>query len=159
MKRPFYLLLALSFLLVMNTSGQSKAMTFEEAEKQGIPFQHLDSLYKSAVHDNTALAVFKSSEEQAQVMQAYTKLLQDLGSFLKAHNFSWEQQTRGFNRIYFKPDGSIDYFLFNFPPGQVAPEKEKEFCRLLGLFIQDYRLTLAAPERFAQCSPVRYSDI
>ena len=133
-------------------------MTFEEAEKQGIPFQHLDSLYKSAVHDNTAMAVFKSSEEQAQVMQAYAKLLQDLGNFLKAHNFSWEQQTRGFNRIYFKPDGSIDYFLFNFPPGQVAPEKATEFARLLNLFIQDYKLNVKAKEKFAQCNPVKYTN-
>jgi hypothetical protein len=158
MKKSLYILFALSFLLAMNTFGQSKAMTFQEAEKQGIPFQHLDSLYKSAVHDNTALAVFKSSEEQAQVMQAYTKLLQDLGSFLKAHHFGWEQQTRGFNRIYFSPDGRIDYFLYHFPPDQLKPDKATEFARLLNLFIQDYKFNVQAKERFAQCSPVKYTD-
>lgn len=158
-RRTILIYLLLSTLFAAKSFGQGKALTFQEAEKQGTPFQHLDSLYKSAIHDNIALAVFKSSEEQAQLMQAYAKLLQDLGSFLKKHDFNWERHTRGFNRIYFKPDGSIDYFLYNFPPDQLAPSKASEFARLLNLFIQDYKFAVQAPEKFAQCSPVKFTDL
>ena len=63
-------------------------------------------------------------------------MLQDLGVFLKSNNFTWEKLTRCFNRIYFSPDGAIDYFLFDFPPGQIEPEKEKEFEHLLNVFIK-----------------------
>jgi hypothetical protein len=139
--------------------AQGKALTFDEAAQQGIPFQRLDSLYKSAVHDNASLAVFKTPDEQAKLMQAYTKLLQDLGAHLKANNFKWQNQPRGMNRIYLSPDGKIDYFLYHFPAGQVTLEKEWEFARLLNRFIQNYRFAITAPEKFAQCSPVRYSDI
>jgi hypothetical protein len=103
--------------------------------------------------------VFKTTEQQANLQQAYVKLLQDLGAFLRENGFTWGNQVRGVNRIYLKADGSIDYFLYNFPEGQVAPEKEREFKRLLGLFIQNYRFAVAAPEKFAQCSAVRYSDM
>lgn len=156
--RTLLITLAFTILATVNSSGQSKALTFQEAEKQGIPFQHLDSLYKSAIHSDVKLAVFKTPDEQVKLQQAYVKLLQDLGNFLKANNFKWEKQTRGANRIYLKPDGRIDYFLFHFPGVQLTPEREKEFTQLLNQFIQDYKFAITAPEKFAQCSAVKYSD-
>jgi len=154
------LILCLSFftISVINAFGQDKALTFQEAEKRGISIQHLDSIYKSAIHDDVKLAVFKSAAEQEKLKAAYNRLLQDLGSFLKANNFRWENQTRCFNRIYLNADGNIDYFLINFPKDQITTEKEKEFSRLLNLFIRDYKFALTANEKFAQCSPVKYSD-
>ncbi|HEY4651894.1 MAG TPA: hypothetical protein VIG72_10795 [Pontibacter sp.] len=158
MRRTTFLLALLLALTGTLCRGQGKALTFEEAAKQGIPFQHLDSLYKSAVHTDAAQAVFKTTEEQAKLQQAYQQLLQDLGAFLRANDFKWESQVRGANRIYLKPDGRIDYFLFHFPEGQLAPEKEKRFKQLLSRFIQEYRFAITAPEQFAQCSAVRYAD-
>jgi hypothetical protein len=156
--RAILLTLTFAAFYTANSFGQGKALTFQEAEKQGIPFHHLDSLYKSAIHSDENLAVFKTPDDQAKLQQAYVKLLKELGSFLKENNFKWETQTRGANRIYFKPDGRIDYFLFHFQDGQLTSKKEKEFTVLLNRFIQDYKFSITAPEKFAQCSAVKYSD-
>ena len=155
------LIFCLAFLLVcsLNLFGQHKALSFQEAEKIGIPMWHLDSLYKSAVHTDVKLAVFKTEEGQAKLIKAYTQLLQDLGRFLKDNNFKWEGPTKGFNRIYLNANGKIDYFLYNFSKDQLSSTKEKEFYRLLNLFVKDYQFALTAQENFAQCSPVTYLDI
>ena len=143
----------------LQTFGQHLGLTFQNAEKQGISIKHLDSLYKSAVHTDTSLAVFKTEKEQGALQQAYVKLLQDFGKFLSENNFKWETPTRCFNRIYFNSDGTIDYFLFNFlgktedKPAEII---EKEFQRLLNVFISDYKFSLTAKTKFAQCSPTTY---
>ncbi|MER2996996.1 hypothetical protein [Pontibacter populi] len=158
MKEKLFLTITFAALTIVSVFSQSRALTFQEAEKQGIPFHKLDSLYKSAVHTDPALAVFKSPDQQAELLQAYVKLLQDLGAFLRANNFKWNTEARGANRIYMQPDGRIDYFLFHFPEGQLTPEKEQQFTQLLDSFIRNYRFAITAPEKFAQCSAVRYTD-
>jgi hypothetical protein len=148
-------LLTISF----QTFGQQLGLTFQNAEKQGISIKYLDSLYTSALHTDTSLAVFKTETEQKAMQQAYIKLLQDWGNFLSENNFKWEKPTRCFNRIYFNVDGTIDYFLFNFlgkPEDKPAENIEKEFQRLLNVFIADYKFTLTAKTKFAQCSPTTY---
>lgn len=149
----------LCFMALFFSSYGQRAMTFREAETKGIPFQFLDSLYKSAIHSNLDLAVFKSSDEQLEVKKSYTALIKDLAVFLKSNDFMWEKPTNCFNRIYFNPEGKIYYFLFNFPEDQITPEKEREFGRLLNLFVVDYVFSLKSHENFAQCSPIRYIDL
>jgi hypothetical protein len=153
------ILVSLCVTLFFFNSYAQKAFTFQEAEIRGTSYQHLDSLYKSAVHTKAELAVFKSPEEQAELQKAYISLIKDLATFLKSKDFKWEKQTRCFNRIYFSPAGTIDYFLYNFPKDEIVPEKEKEFERLLNLFAQDYKFPLKAKENFAQCSPIKYNDL
>ncbi|MFN3917452.1 MAG: hypothetical protein ACK4K0_06895 [Flavobacteriales bacterium] len=148
-------LLTISF----QTFGQQRGLTFQNAEKQGISIKHLDSVYISAVHTDTSLAVFKTETEQEAMQQAYIKLLQDFGKFLLENNFKWEKPTRCFNRIYFNADGTIDYFLFNFLgklEDKPAENIEKEFQRLLNVFIADYKFSVTAKTKFAQCSPTTY---
>ncbi len=148
-------LLTISF----QTFGQRLGMTFQTAEKQGISIKHLDSLFTSAVNTDTSIAVFKTEKEQEALHQAYIKLLQDFGKFLSDNNFKWEKPTKCFNRIYFNPNGTIDYFLFNFlgkPEDKPAENTEKEFIRLLNDFISDYKFSLTAKKQFAQCSPTTY---
>jgi hypothetical protein len=148
-------LLTISF----QTFGQHLGLTFQNAEKQGISIKHLDSVYTSAVHTDTSLAVFKTESEQEAMQQAYIKLLQDFGKFLSENNFNWEKPTKCFNRIYFNADGTIDYFLFNFlgkPEDKPNENIEKEFQRLLNVFISDYKFSLTAKTKFAQCSPTTY---
>ncbi|MBB2147929.1 hypothetical protein [Pedobacter gandavensis] len=156
MKTKQFLTLLVLMIVFFNSYGQ-KAMTFQEAEVRGRSFQHLDSLYKSAVDADPKRAVFKTPQEQAELQKSYSALIQDLGVFLKANDFNWEKPTRCFNRIYFNPGGKIDYFLFNFPKDMIAAEKEKEFQRLLNVFIKDYKFPMKAKENFAQCSPVKYN--
>lgn len=146
-------------IISFQTFGQHLGLTFQNAEKQGISIKHLDSVYTSAVHTNTSLAVFKTESEQEAMQQAYIKLLQDFGKFLSENNFKWEKPTRCFNRIYFNADGTIDYFLFNFlgrPEDKPSENIEKEFQRLLNVFISDYKFPLTAKTKFAQCSPTTY---
>ncbi len=139
--------------------GQKLAMTFQDAAKNGISFDSLEQIYKSAIHVDASQAVFKTDAEQESMYKAYIKLLQDFGKFLYAHQFKWEHPTKCFNRIYFNTDGTIDYFLFNFlgqPADKLAAAKEKEFTQLLNAFIKDYQIPLTAKIKFAQCSPTTY---
>jgi len=145
--------LLFSFLFISAFSYGQKAMSFSEAKEKGI-FPKVDSIYKSAVHDDSSKAVFKTDEEIEKHIEAYQKFLQEFGAFLFENNFKWVEQTRCFNRIYMSPDGTIDYFLYQFKG--LDPEKEKEFNRLLALYIKDHKFGVISPVRFAQCSPVTY---
>jgi len=157
MTNRIVLSLALCITFTANSYAQ-KVMTFQDAEKQGKSFQHLDSLYKSAVSSDIKLAVFKTKKQQENLQKAYVLFIQSLASYLKANHFTWDKQVRCFNRIYFDKNGKVDYFLYNFPKNEITTEKEKEFARLLGLFVKDHKLTLTANEGFAQCSPIKYAD-
>lgn len=136
--------------------AQPKAATFQQAVAQGISIEKLDSMYLSAIHSDSTKAVFRSNE--GEFIDSYRTLLRDLGAYLKKNDFKWAARTKCFNRIYFKADGTIDYFLFNFYPNQIDREKEAQFARLLSEFIQHYQFPLKAKVNFAQCSPVTYSD-
>ena len=152
------------FLLLLTVASwpifaQPIAITFQAASSQGIIVKELDSLYLSAVHVDSSLAVFKSDVDQEKMHTEYVKLLQAFGVFLRENNFNWTQKTACFNRIYFNKYGGIDYFVYNFrgkPEEKPTPEQEKEFNRLLSLFIQDYKIDLKADRPFAQCSPTTY---
>ena len=144
---------------VQLSHGQQIALTFKEAEKQGISMQHLDSIYKSAVSSDTTNAVFKTTSEQDNLQQSYAKLLQDLGDYLSKSNFKWEKRTQCFNKIYFNNDGTIDYFLFFFRGNEEdnpSKAQQEEFQRLLNLFIKDYKFSLTANTKFSQCGGAVY---
>ena len=162
MKYLFWILIVLCS--TKSSTAQQLTLTFKQAAKNGIPFEHLDSIYKSAVHTDSTKAIFKSVPEQLKLQQAYKHLIRDLGEHLGENNFKWGKKVRCFNRIYFSPDGSIDYFLYNFLPlpNDPVPVEEKQrvrFEELLQKFIKNYRFELSAVEKFAQCSPVSYSDL
>ncbi len=145
------------FLLVWAVAchGQKLATTFQRAEQQGISISRLDDQYMAAVHSDPSKAAF--AEREQEVVNAYRSLLTDLNLFLLRNNFGWAVDTRCFNRIYFNANGTIDYFLFQFAPGAIAPAKERQFERLVTAFIRDYQFPLTHALPFAQCSPVTYA--
>lgn len=156
--------LLFTLLLTLTTSlfalAQSRGMTFQKAEELGIRISHLDSIYKSAVNIDTTKAVFKTEKDQELMHKAYVEMLQNFGKYLHDNNFNWDKPTRCYNRIYFNNDGTIDYFLFNFI-GNTKEENPSEtqiveFQRLLNNFIKDYKLSINADTKFAQCSPTTY---
>jgi hypothetical protein len=152
-------ILLLAFVLAISVGfAQHKALTFQNAIENGIRIQTLDSLYKPALSSgsDSLQAAFYGKQEVFQTQ--YISLLQALSKHLKLNNFSWGKKTRCFNRIYFNERGAIDYFLFNFKPGELPLEKEQQFEKLLTSFIADYKFPLPAPSKFAQCSPVTYTD-
>jgi hypothetical protein len=152
------ILLCLALLVSLTAFGQKKTFTFQEAEMQGHSYQSLDSLYKSALHADSTKAVFQTPEEQTNFQKAYVDFIQSLGGFLKSNGFKWEKITRCFNRIYINTDGTVEYFLYKFSKDQITEEKEKEFERLLNTFLKDHKFPATSKEKFAQCSPVKYSD-
>lgn len=160
--KEFYVFLVLFFSFL--GYAQPKAMAFEEAKNTRFSADVLDKKYKSALHSNEELAVFKTEKDQEQLIAAYTKLLQDFGVFLKKNDFIWDKPHRCFNRIYISKEGKIDYFLYHFNVNEHEPEKNlttqqlKEFKRLLNLFIRHYTFGVTAQENFAQCSPVVYKE-
>ena len=154
--------LFLILLFFNNLHSQSKVFSVEEAQKIGINIEKLDLEYKSAVHVDSTKAVFRTEAQQQKLQESYIKLLQDFGAFLNKNNFKWENKTKCFQRIYFAPNGKIDYFIYNFklknvlPENLISEEKQKEFERLLKLFVKDYTFFTSANEKFAQCSPTSY---
>ena len=150
-------LLTMLGLLIPRLGAAQLATTFADAQARGLRITHLDSTYRSARHADTAQAAFAGREQE--VAAAYGQLLQALGKYLHGHGFVWGKLTKGFNRVYFRPDGTIDYYLYNFRSGEVTAEKEAEFRRLLGEFIKTNRIALTGRMPFAQCSPVTYVDV
>ena len=149
------LLLLLAILPSIVTHGQKIATTFQKAADKGISMEKLDETYQSALHSDSTKAAFKGQEKE--FYDAYISLLKDLNKYLNKNNFTWDKSTRCFNRIYLNKSGEIDYFLFNFRPGEIDNQKEKEFEKLLGQFIKTYKFPLTNKNNFAQCSPVTYS--
>lgn len=152
-----YLVGFLVIFAAMSVFGQNKGLKFDELDNYEISLEDIEARYTGAIHHDLSLAVFKTAEEQKAMIEAYTKLFHDLSEFLTVNNFEWEKTTRSFNRVYFKEDGIIDHFIYKFL-GEEIPidEKDKEFQRLLNLFIADYQLPITADERFVQCSPITY---
>lgn len=149
MKVVFTCLLFTSFFSYSQT-----VLSVPEAKEKGI-FPKVDSIYTSAFDGRADhKAVFKKQEDIDRHIDAYYKFLKEFGIFLHENKFTWEETTKGWNRIYMQPDGTIDYFIYSLK--DIPEEKEKEFKRLLGLFIKDHKFGNPAPVKFAQCSSVTY---
>jgi hypothetical protein len=144
------------FLFLCAVCGfTQKSMQLEDAEKNE-KFQKLDSLYKSGIHTDTTIAVFKNQEAY---IAAYQEFIFQLADFLAKNNFKWEKEVRCFNKVYFSKEGTVDYFLYNFKEGQLTDEQKATFANLLQRFIEDTKFGLQADVPFSQCSPVKYRDL
>ncbi|NUY80669.1 hypothetical protein HUK80_07165 [Flavobacterium sp. MAH-1] len=150
------LLLLFVFMLGFSANAQTKILRFSEAENQGVSSHELDKIYKSAVHTDPKLAVFKTDEEQQRLQKAYVQFFSDFGKYLNDNQFKWESKTRCFNRIYMQKDGTVDYFLFDFGKNPLSETTENRFRQLLSEFLKTHKFPIAASEKFAQCSPITY---
>jgi hypothetical protein len=148
------ILLCCLFLVQLATKAQT-SMTFKLAEQTGIA-PKLDSLYVGGIDSDSTRAVFK---DQKKYIESYQNFIYQLASFLSKNNFKWGKQVRCFNRIYFSKQGTVDYFLYNFTEGQITKEQEADFEKLVKTFVQEAKFGLQADRPFAQCSPVKYTDL
>lgn len=156
MNRTLLVIIALA-LSTVTAKAQHVAATFQDAEKKGYSMQNLDKMYPSALSSDSTKAVFKGAE-QTSFINAYKGMLFDLAAYLNKNGFSWGKPTRIFNRIYFKPNGAIDYYLVNLVGTGIDDAKGAQFVKLLGDFTQFYKIKITGETRFAQCSPVLYQD-
>jgi hypothetical protein len=136
---------------------QRKGMSFSEAAKNGNTLQHLDSIYLSGVHVDTTKAAFCRVLYDSVHLE-YVTLLRNLGKYLSEKKFKWGNKTQCFNKIYFAGSGEIDYFLFNFTPGQIDSSKIRDFENHLNEFIKNYKFPLTTTKKFTLCSSVLYDD-
>ena len=160
MKKDIFIA-AISFGIAINSFGQQLGTNIQDAEKQGITIQQLDGIYKNAVSDDPSRSVFKGESEKNAMQDAYSKLLIDLSEFLSEHHFVWEEQVKCCSRIYFNTNGTIDYFLYNFPdlPEKKSPAgKEAEFNLMIKNFIKDYHFAIEIKEKFGQCSTATFGQ-
>jgi hypothetical protein len=157
--RTVFLITALITVIVLPAQ---KVMQYSQLQNQGIRQTWLDSNYTSAVHSDTALAVFKTEKAQEEFIGVYNTFIQNLGKFLAENGFVFKQEQRCFNRVYFAADGTVEYFVYSFsnkniePQNQLTPQQISEFERLLKLYLQTAKLSVVASVSFAQCSPVVY---
>jgi hypothetical protein len=152
--KSIFSLLLILFLGNINVAFSQKGMTFQQAKDAEL-FNELDSLYHGGIDSDSTKSVFK---DQEAYIKAYQQFMLDAGNFLAKNNFKWGKQVRCFNKIYFSKEGKVDYFLYNFREGQITPEQEQEFARLIQLFIQQAKFGLEGEMPFSQCSPVVYND-
>lgn len=120
--------------------------------------QKLDAVYPPAIASDSTKAVFRGAQ-QYKFISVYSALLNRLAVYLNSNNFEWVTPTRIFNKIYFAPDGSIDYYLVNLVGTGLNDDKQQRFISLLNKFVQTNKIDISANTRFAQCSPVIYKDV
>lgn len=154
MKRILPILLV---LLTTNAFAQHIASTFQAVENTDISMQKLDAIYPPAVATDQSRAVFKGNAASGFI-KAYTNMQQSLGKYLHANGFSWEKPVPIFTRVYFAPDGTINYYLVNLANAGLSDKETKSFLSLLHKFIESYKISYTANSRFAQCSPVLFKN-
>lgn len=143
----------ITFLLIAVSLSGQQALSFQEAREIGI-YPKIEEEYKSAIHSDPDLAVFKTEEESKKLVDSYVAFLKELGAFLSEQGYKWEESTHGFNRIYIESDGTIDYFIYDLK--KLDQEKIHQFQQLLQEYIGTHKFGITAPVKFAQCSPVTY---
>ena len=134
--------------------GQN-ALSFSEAEEQGIIRKTLDSLYCNAMDDGSGNFVFENKEE---VMEAWTKMLTDISSFLFRKAEIKNIEVKLFQRVYFNKEGKIDYLLYNIRnKDDVTEEQLQQVIDVLNEFVKDYQFSLSADRDFVQCGTAIFS--
>jgi hypothetical protein len=155
------LLLAVLLLLGISSIAQHVKKPYVEkisiAATKGLTLVHLDGVYTSAVHTDTTKAVFKNKLQADEFTKAYQIFLKGIGKYLKENGFKWGAPTRCWNKIYFNKSGTVDYFLFDFKT-PISDEKMEQFKKMLTAYLQDHKINIVAPVKFAQCGPVMFMD-
>jgi len=134
--------------------AQTKVISFAEGIANGVSMADLDIRYKSALHTDTSLAVFKTPEEQAKFIKAYQAFVKEIGSYLSGKGFEWKNPVRIFNRFYVDSQGNVEYYVYNFLSSQIDEPTVQTFEILMEVFFEDHKFGITAQTPFAQCSPV-----
>jgi len=132
--------------------------SIDEAEKEGITMQSLAWRYEDAVNvvDNTK-CVFKTAVQQDSLANAWSEFLQAVADHLYQNHFKWGKDVKCWNRIFFRADGSVDYYLFDFKT-PVTKEQSDKFRALFAAYCTGHKLGMHADRGFAQCGKVTYQD-
>jgi hypothetical protein len=144
----------LIFLGFSVASTAQVAISMADAQAAGIDVNKLEHSYTPALNPDSAKAAFVGHTKE--FVNAYRQMLGDIGAYLGSNNFFWEKQTHFTNRIYFKADGHVDYYLFAFKDKDISATKETQFKNLMNQFIKTYKFPLACKVDFSEASPVTF---
>lgn len=108
----------------------------------------LDTLYQSGVDADSTRAAF--GDRQDEFMRNYSAFYQEMDRYLDAHDFTWDDTTKCFNKLYFRADGKMDKYFYGFR-GSVTPEKQQRFEKLATAFLKVYRFPMTNAIPFRQC--------
>lgn len=140
-------ILAFSFV-----SRAQTVLSYSEASAKGMSIDSLDRIYKIAGHADPALSGFKGDLKAFQ--EAYDAFTGQLTAHLVKQGVTVEKEQRVQIRVYFNPEGGIDYLFYQIRSGQFSEKVEKSFSGWVLSFIKDYRLPMTNPERFSQNRPL-----
>lgn len=141
------------FLLVGAFYKAQTVVSFQNLASQHIRLQQLDSMYTSALHQDTGKSVFNHQAER--FISCYTSLIQEFGRFQKNNGFIPQQPLKYFHRLYFNAKGELEFYLYNFTPNSVTPQQEEIFIKNCVLFFKTYNFPISAQAPFAQCCKVQ----
>lgn len=140
-------LLALSSILTAQT-----VLSYSGASSKGLSIDSLDRIYKIAGHADPAMSGFKGDMKAFQ--EAYDTFTNDLTVHLVKKGVKVEKEQRVQIRVYFNPEGGIDYLFYQIRTGQFDTKIENSFSDWVLAYIKDYRLPMTNPERFSQNRPL-----
>jgi hypothetical protein len=156
LKSLILLLNVLLLIWVQEVSAQTKVLNLEDAPKESLDIDQLLEKYPGAVHGDLELGVFNTEETRELHVQSYYGMLREINNHMKTSGLSFGGEVRCMNMVFFNPDGSVDYFLFNFDQGSVDDDTQLRFKNLLQSFLENYTFPMKANTSFSQCGPVRY---
>lgn len=154
MKRSISILV---FFHAVTMAFSQQAMTFQDAEEAGVEMKDLDADYPSPLDSDSASVIIFGIDTQ-QYISYYREYLDELGEYLSKKGFKWERPRWCFNKIYFNKEGRVDYFLYNFRPGEITDEMATDFQKHLEKFVKKSEFPAKPNTAFSQCSPVTYAD-
>lgn len=145
------ILMAVFGLFTFCVNAQT-VLSYSDASAKGLSIDSLDRIYKIAGHADPALSGFKGDMKAFQ--EAYDQFTGKLTAHLVKQGVTVEKEQRVQIRVYFNPEGGIDYVFYQIRKGQFSEKVEKEFSGWVMSYVKDYRLPMTNPERFSQNRPL-----
>ncbi|TND07961.1 MAG: hypothetical protein FD123_2769 [Bacteroidetes bacterium] len=141
------------------TVKAQQCMTFQELNKNENRMAKLDSLFPSAVAGDTANKIFPGKLQQ-EFQAAWGNYFSGLFQYLADNGLVWGEQTYCFNKIYFSPDGSVQYWLFNFRQAdRIHPDLQDQYHALITSYSKTHKIKIKAGSFFSQCASVDFIDV
>ena len=146
-------LLVFFFVVIISVTvfAQDRCISVPAARALGMDPDSMKKVYLNAVNfDKTADQVFPGKEKE--VGEHWSKLVQDLGEFLKSKHIIWQDDTKCFNMFFFNKEGKIDYYWY----GLKDTLKEKDYDTAVEEFVKNYEFGMKADRKFSQCGGSLY---
>lgn len=145
-------------LLIFGLSHSQDCMTYQEMESHGFKMAELDSIYPNAIHSDSVKGPFTHRQEEFH--SAWLSFYKSLMKYLNNHGLEWESPTWCHMKIYFKPNGEIHHWFYNFKTSDNIPEStQDEFENLIKQYMQSHKVEIKSDSKFSQCSGVTFINL